>query len=256
MTKARTEQKIPTPDEACAAVERLRNELAAATEDLTTRRATLEEIEGNIGDRLLDAKLAKDDKAAATINADLAAARLAVETSGKVVDALEKRIAQAQRDVLVADAHALRAETARLMEEVRPRLEKTSKLLDQLHEVEDVRVIPEPWVHPSGVVPSGSWKRTRTGEILFAIIDLERRAVALEARSGVSPRPSILEGVTDVPWHLGSEGIVEAGVPIKVGGSELDKAAAALMGKPLPVAEPTVQQIAATPRRNRGVFGG
>ena len=94
------------------------------------------------------------------------------------------------------------------------------------------------------------------GEMLVEIIERERRATALEIRSGVSPRPSILTGIADVAWHVGWEGVLESVATIKVHGSRLDDASAVLAGKPAPEApNPTAAEIAAA-RGNPSTWRG
>ena len=233
-----------TPDEARAAVTRLKDELAAAKVDTENRRTVVEAITATIGDRILDARAAGDNAAEVVAQGELMAARNEAEVAQKIVDALTRRIIEADKAVLVADANALREEAEHLMEEARPRLAKARQLLDELYEAEAVHAIPEPWPHPSGAVASGSWRRSRTGEMLVEIIEREQRATALEIRSGVSPRPSILTGIADVAWHVGWEGVLESVATIKVTGGQLDDATAALAGREVPPPfSPTREQI-------------
>jgi hypothetical protein len=209
--KKRSEAKYTTPDEARAAVQRLKDEQVAATVDLSQRRATLAEIEAHVGDRLLDARIAKDDAAAAKINADLAAARLAAETAGTVSAAIERRIKAANRDVLLADANALRVEAGRLWKELAPRLAESNAMLDALAEREGTRWLPFPVVDPSGVLRNGSWSQTNCGAELAKIADAERAASHLERIAGVAPGTSCLPVDADgnyIPLHVGNPGVV------------------------------------------------
>jgi len=77
------------------------------------------------------------------------------------------------------------------------------------------------------------------------LIELERKAVALETRAGVVSPPSIVAGRADLALFLGCRGSFEAAVQLKVGGaSYLDDASAVLGGRKLPPPfKPTVEQL-------------
>jgi len=237
--------KTLTLDEAKAAVTRLKDELAAAKVDTENRRTVVEAITATIGDRILDARAAGDNAAEVAAQGELMAARSEAEVAVKIVDALGKRIEDAERDVLRAEAQELRAQVVAEWPDVEARLDYAARLLDELHEAEGVRWLPGPWVQPSGAVGAGSWQRTKTGELLAALIESEHRAVALESRAGVVSPPSILNGRADVGLHLGSLGSLESPIQLKVHGSRLDAASAVLAGRETPAPfTPTAQQVA------------
>lgn len=229
-TKQRSEETL-TPDEARAAVTRLKDELAAAKVDAEKSQTAVETIMGTIGDRVLDARAAGDNAAEVAAQGELTSARTEIEVAERIVDALGKRITEAEKAVHVADARALRDEARRLWAEVAPHLAESNAMLDALAEREGTRFLPWPVAHPSGAYANGSWSRTVTGAKLGAILELEREAAHIESRAGIAPQPSLLEGVAGIGLHLGCGGTVEAAVPIKVSGSQLDGAAASLRGE-------------------------
>jgi len=235
-TKSRVEEKIQSTDEAKAVLARLKKERNKAVDDLVTRRNHVKELEVSVGERLVDARLADDAKAEGAAQSELVAARADVEIGEKMIGALDRRIVAAQKDVHIADAHAMRQEAARLWREVEPRLSETNALLDSLAEREGVRWLPWPVAHPSGACLEGSWQQTKTGELLVAIIEAERGATHLESVAGIAPGPSCLLDV-NVYLHLGSGGVLRASGPIKVGGSQL---------LPEPTTKPTPKEVAQT----------
>jgi len=231
--------------EAQTALDRLHDEARRATAELTAAREALDRLETESGDRLLAARLDADEAAAEGIREELAAARLAVAEGEKIVAACERAIEAAQLDVLAAEAASIRADVAERWPAIAARLDYAARLLDELHEAEGVRWLPGPWVQPSGAVGAGSWQRTKTGELLAALIESEHRAVALESRAGVVSPPSILNGRADVGLHLGSLGSLESPIQLKVHGSRLDAASAVLAGRETPAPfTPTAQQVA------------
>jgi len=236
---------MQTRSEAQAALDRLREEKARATEELAAAREALDRLETESGDRLLATRLAGDETAAAVIREELTVARLAVAEGEKIITACDRAIEAAQRDVLAAQAHELRADVAKRWPQLRDRIAATQKILDELTARESVRWIPEPVVAESGAVASGSWRRTKTGEAVAALIELEREAAALESRAGVVSPPSIVAGRADLALFLGSPGTFAAAVQLKVGGaSYIDDASAVLGGRKLPEPYvPTVQDL-------------
>jgi len=233
-----------TPDEARAAVTRLKDELAAAKVDTENRRTVVEAITATIGDRILDARAAGDNAAEVAAQGELMAARSEAEVAVKIVDALGKRIEDAERDVLRAEAASIRADVAERWPAIAARLDYAARLLDELHEAEGVRWLPGPWVQPSGACGNGSWSRTSTGSLLAEVLVLERHARALESRAGVVSLPSILNGRGDVALHLGNPGLIESPIQLKITGSQLDAASAVLAGKPAPeTPNPSREQI-------------
>jgi hypothetical protein len=227
-----------TTTEATAALDRLKAEREKAMEEAARLREDLDTLETTTGDRLLTARLDGDADAAARIRAELQAARDTLADAEKVVNAADRAIIEAGKVVHLAEAMELRAEAGRLFDEAEPRLKTTAKMLDALHDHEAVSVIPGPWKHPSGAAATGSWQRSKTGEILASIIELETRAAHLERHVGQPSPPSILAGIPDVAWHIGNPGTIEQAAPIAVHGSQLDDASAVLMGK-LPTDRPT-----------------
>jgi hypothetical protein len=239
-TKQRSEAKYTTPDEARAALARVSDAATKAREELLNRQAELAALEEEAGTRLFNARLNSDTDEETKVESDIDIARKAVDTAQRIVDASEGAIRTAQKAVYTADAHELREQAAQIMVDVRPRLAATRKLLDALAEAEDVHAMPEPHAAPSGAVATGSWRRSRTGTMLAEVIERERHAAHLEARAGAVSPPSLLVGLPDVAWHLGNPGVIEAAIPLKVGGrSYIDDATARLMGKPVPEEHPT-----------------
>jgi hypothetical protein len=221
-TKQRSEAKYMTPDEARAAVQRLETELAVARDDLVLRQLTLAGAEATIGDRLVELRLSGDALAETAAQAAVGAARTAVDLAEKMIDALDARIRESAKDVHIADAHALRAQAAELWKAVAPRLAETNRMIDALAEREGTRWMPWPVLQPSGVYMDGSWRRTKTGETLAAIIERERAATHLETRAGAKPGPSCLPADESYRLHLGNGGMLRTtGAPLTVGNSQL-----------------------------------
>jgi len=223
-----------TTVEAQTALARLQEEKARAVDELTAAREALDRLETESGDRLLAARLDADEAAAEGIREELAAARLAVAEGEKIAAACDRAIRQGEKDVLAAEARELRADVAVRWPAIRDRLDAAAELLDQLRETEHTGFIPSPWIQASGAVGAGSWQRTRTGELLAEVLELERRAVALESRAGTESPPTILAGRADIGLHLGNMGVIESPIQLKVHGSRLDDASAVLAGKPAP----------------------
>jgi len=231
--------------EAQTVLDRLQEEKARAASELAVAREALDVAETSSGDRLLTARLDADEAAAASIRAELTEARAAVADLEAIATAADRAIEAAQRDVLAAEAASIRADVAVRWPAIRDRLDAAAKLLDALHETEHTRFIPSPWIQPSGACGNGSWTRTWSGSLLAALIESEHRAVSLESRAGIESPPSILAGRTDVGLHLGCVGSFETPIQLKVHGSRLDDATAALVGHEVPAPfTPTAQQIA------------
>jgi len=220
--------------EAQGALDRLQEEKARAVDELAAAREGLDRLETESGDRLLTARLNSDEAAAKGIREELAAARGHVSELEKIEAAAERAIEAAKLDVLRAEAASIRVDVAERWPAIRDRLDAAAELLDQLRETEHTGFIPSPWIQPSGACGAGSWARTSTGEAVAALIEQERRAVALESRAGVPSPVSILAGRADIGLHLGNMGVIESPIQLKVHGSRLDDASAVLAGKPAP----------------------
>jgi len=236
---------METRTEAQTALARLQEEKRRAVDELTAAREALDRLETESGDRLLVARLNSDETAAKGIREELARARQAVAEGEKIVAACVRAIRQGEKDVLAAEAWELREQIVAEWPAIRDRLDAAAELLDQLRETEHTGFIPSPWVQASGVCGNGSWMRTSTGSLLAEVLELERRAVALESRAGVVSLPSILNGRGDVALHLGNPGAIESPIQLKITGSQLDAASAKLVGHEVPAPfSPTAQQIA------------
>jgi len=231
--------------EAQGALDRLQEEKARAASELAAAREALDVAETSSGDRLLTARLDADEAAAASIRAELTKARAAVADLEAIATAADRAIIVAERDVQLATAADLRRQAAALWEEAEKRLQAASERLGQLYETEGVRWLPWPVVAPSGAVAAGSWSQTVTGRLLAEILELEHRADHLEHRAGATPGASILPNDPAIALHVGCPGVIEAVGAVKVGGSVLDAASAALAGHEVPAPfTPTAQQIA------------
>jgi hypothetical protein len=203
---------------------RVRAEKERAERELTERRAELAALESTAGEKILSARLNANQPAEAAVAAGLVAVRAKIEAEQRALAAADAGIKRGERAVYAAEASDLRAEAARLMDEARPRLAETGRLLDELFAFEGVRFVPPP-VSQWGVYLDGSMERTETGELLASILDLERRAVSLEAAAGVTSPASILADVVDAWRHVGSPGTLRLGTQPVVLGSQISPTA-------------------------------
>ena len=206
-----------TVDKANQELQRVRDAIQTAKDDLAARIEALATIEKGVGQRLFDARLAKDAKKESAINAELDAARQAVETSRLISKSGQESQKTAHHVLYEAEAVELREQVSKLWPAVKKRIVATRILLDELAKVEDVSWMPFPWATKIGVFKAGSWSRTKTGELLFEIVDLERRASIKETQAEKTPLASILiDSKDEAGLHLGCEGVLNRTMPIAV----------------------------------------
>ena len=234
MSKQRSKADLKPVDAAKAALAKVEEAAVSARVELEYHQDELARLEEASGRRLFAARLDADEDEEARITGELDAVRKDIEVSQRIVAAAGAAVRDAVRDVQAAEAAAIRADVAKRWPAIRDRLDAAAELLDQLRETEHTGFIPSPWIQPSGAVGAGSWQRTRTGELLAEVLELERRAVALESRAGTESPPTILAGRADIGLHLGNMGVIESPIQLKVHGSRLDDASAVLAGKPAP----------------------
>jgi hypothetical protein len=197
------------------ALARIRGEKARCARELDEQRAALVALESSAGEKILAARLDADQTAEDAVTAALVAARAKIDATERALAASTTAIKKAQHGVFVAQAAGLRSEAARLWKEVAPRLAESNAMLDALAEREGCHWMPFPGVHPTGCYLDGSWTRTRTGELLFAIVELERNATHLESVAGVPPGPSCLPDFNTFALHLGNVGVARQGPQLK-----------------------------------------
>jgi len=156
---------------------RVEQELLAELEVLVTR---LEQSEGEVGDRILKARLSPEAEDLEGINQEHSRLWLAVDTTRRALRSAGKAKAYAQANILTARAHEKRREAETLLEEVRERMTLTAHLLDQLTEHEGARFYAPPPADPSGVGYAINKPATRSQELSMKAADLLKEAGRLE----------------------------------------------------------------------------
>lgn len=152
-------------------------ELLAELEDLVTR---LKQSEGEVGDKILEARLSPEAEDPEGINQEHSRLWLAVDTTRRALRSAGKAKAYAQANILTARAHEKRREAAALKEEARARLEITNRLLEELKVHEGAWYQAPLPVHPSGVGFLQNTPATKSQEILMNAAGLEEEARRLE----------------------------------------------------------------------------
>jgi hypothetical protein len=152
-------------------------ELLAELEDLVTR---LEQSEGEVGDKILEARLSPEAEDPAGINQEHSRIWLAVDTTRRALRSAGKAKGYAQANILVARAHEKRREAGTLKEEARARLVITNRLLEELKAHEGAQYHPPLPIHPSGAGYAVNTPVTKSQEILLQAAGLEEEARRLE----------------------------------------------------------------------------
>lgn len=136
--------------------------------------------EEGIGDRVLAAKLQGNESEISTVADEGMKAFLELDSIRKALKSASRAKEYARADVLHARADEKREEAVVLREEVRSRMEKTNKLLQELREHEGVLYQAPMPVHPSGAGYEYNKPSTRSGEIMMQAVELENEAKRLD----------------------------------------------------------------------------
>lgn len=170
-------QEVLEAEEDLERYTRAEKELLAELEDLVTR---LEQSEGEIGDRILEARLSPEAEDPEGINQEHTRLWLGVDTTRRALRSAGKAKAYAHASILTARAHEKRREAGELKEEGRARLEITNRLLEELRAHEGAQYHPPLPIHPSGAGYAYNTPSTKSQEIFMNAAVLEEEALRLE----------------------------------------------------------------------------
>jgi len=178
---------VPEAEQELAAAIALEATIAGELLDIDKQ---LSESERTAGDRSLEARKAGNTKQVQKINDELLKLRNLRDVTKSTYQAAREAIKNAKHEVNLAKARVLRAEAAKIGEEVNKRLQKTTELLEALFEHEGIRYLAEPKTH-GGVYLAGTTAESRTMKLAQEAEALIRQAVTLENQvCRVEPDPS------------------------------------------------------------------
>jgi DNA repair exonuclease SbcCD ATPase subunit len=158
--------------------------------ELAAIEKQLSESESTAGERCLAARKAGDQKAIQKINDEILKLRQRCDVTRSTHEASRQAIKEARHEINQARGRVLRAEAAKINEDVGNRQKKTDDLLMALFDHEGIRYIPEPQTR-GGACLAGTYAESRTVTLAIQAQALIRQAEITENQVvRVEPDPS------------------------------------------------------------------